>query len=479
MTERQILSYDESEVLANEIATISSQIDAAIHRLLTCIRRFDEGQGWGDTGALSCAHWLTWRIGLGVGAAREYVGVAKALGRLPLVDEALRCGQVSYSKVRALTRRATPENEATLLEWARSSSGAQLEKVLAKYRYVLRIGGHIPVDDQDFRFVRQSRTPTGMVRVTAQLLPEEAEILKKALEIARERASAQRDGAAAEEAAEISAEISEDEFVPAGLGTQRWQPPPDNLPDGIRAGRAENASRVDGLLWLAEAVLAGQVGEPPAGHPVEIVVHTDAPQGGAGDGALEDGHRVEPETTARLFCDASVVELVEDEAGTPLDVGRRTRTISTPMRRALQARDGGCRFPGCTHKRTDGHHIVPWSEGGATSLENLVSLCRRHHRFVHEGGWTIEVREGNEILFYDSLSNLVSQVPLREVLADDAVAGLRASFADEGINIDEHTAYPLGDGTVDYNMAVQTLFYAVGPGREQIENLRGSASTGN
>ncbi len=108
----------------DEIAELAAHLDAATHRLLTLIRRFDEAGGWADQGALSCAHWLSWRIGLELGAAREHVSVARAIADLPLVDDALRQGLVSYSKVRALTRVATPATEASLLEMARSSTAS-------------------------------------------------------------------------------------------------------------------------------------------------------------------------------------------------------------------------------------------------------------------------------------------------------------------------------------------------------------------
>src|SRR5690606_6276450 len=101
---------------------------------------------------------------------------------------------------------------------------------------------------------------------------------------------------------------------------------------------------------------------------------------------LENGPALAVETAKRLACDASVVRIVEDGLGRPLDVGRKTRSIPPAIRRALQSRDAGCRFPGCTHTRfLDGHHIRHWADGGATRLSNLVLLCRHHHRQVHEG----------------------------------------------------------------------------------------------
>lgn len=424
-------TLEEAERLGEQIALLSSQIDATTHRLLTAIRDFDEAEGWYTQGALSCAHWLTWRIGVGPGTAREYVRVARALASLPRIDDALRHGRVSYCKVRALTRCADAQNEEELLALAVHSTGAELEKIVAKYRRVLRVEGYIPVDDPDFRFVRRTETQSGMVRITAQLLPEEAAIVTKALEIARRRASESR------------------EDVSAGT--------PEGLGERLEAERRDAADRVDGLLWLAEAALAGQVGDAAA-KPVEVVVHVDASDiDGAPESSLDDGRSLEPETTARSLCDTGIVRMTEDEAGTPLDVGRRTRTIPPALKRALRTRDGGCRFPSCTRTRTDGHHIVPWAHGGATALGNLVSLCRRHHRFVHEAGWKIEVREGNELLFYDPLGRRAPRTPLREALADPAVDAIRTRLASEGVNIDAETGHCLGDAVLDWDMTIGTL----------------------
>ena len=98
---------------------------------------------------------------------------------------------------------------------------------------------------------------------------------------------------------------------------------------------------------------------------------------------------VSMETSQRLACDASLVRMRHDVDGAVLDVGRKTRTIPPSIRRALAARETGCRFPGCTSRRCDAHHIAHWADGGATSLDNLVLLCRRHHRAVHEGGFAV------------------------------------------------------------------------------------------
>src|SRR5262249_21532791 len=111
--------------LADEIAVLAAQVDVGTHRLLTCIRRFDESEEWGHQGARTCADWLAWRIGLAPGAAREKVRVARALGKFPAMDAVMAAGGLSYAKVRALTRVATATNEAQLVEIALVATGAQ------------------------------------------------------------------------------------------------------------------------------------------------------------------------------------------------------------------------------------------------------------------------------------------------------------------------------------------------------------------
>ena len=179
----------ETDRLGDEIAELAAHLDAATHRLLTLIRRFDEAGGWADQGALSCAHWLSWRIGLDLGAAREHVRVARSLADLPHVDVALSRGRISYSKVRAITRVATPATEASLLEMARSSTASQLERICRGYRLAMRnVSNECPEDEPDRRWVRERETDEGLVRFDVQLRPDEAAIVRRALEAAMERA---------------------------------------------------------------------------------------------------------------------------------------------------------------------------------------------------------------------------------------------------------------------------------------------------
>jgi hypothetical protein len=425
----------DADRLGDEIAELSAHLDAATHRLLSLIRAFDAGSGWHTHGALSCAAWLSWRIGLDLCAAREKVRVARALGSLPRIDDAFRRGQISYSKVRALTRVATAENEASLLEMAHPATAAQIERICRGYRRALNgILGELPCDDESQRWVRDRSTESGMIRIEAQLPPEEAAVVLKAIERARERAwQVGRD----------SAESS--------------SPPPGGSP-----GRDERRKlgRADALVAVAEDYLAASA--VPGGPPVEIVVHVEADalarSASAEVGTLDDGTSLPPATVERLACDAAVVTVVEEGRGVPLDVGRRRRTIPAALRRALQLRDRGCIYPGCENRRVDGHHVTPWSRGGATKLGNLASLCRRHHRYVHELDFRIEPREDGRFAVFAPAGWEVRPTCTPRPLEGDAVAVLVAQNAAAGIAIDRRTSLPRWDGTPpNYDHIVHTL----------------------
>src|SRR5436190_19497468 len=140
MAEPAVGCTAELERLGDEIAELSAHLDAATARLLELIREFDARAGW-NTGFRSCAEWLTWRVGLDRGAARERVRVARALGTLPRMAQALARGELSYSKVRALTRVATQDTEERLLAVGRAGSAGHVERSVRGWRRVDRLAG--------------------------------------------------------------------------------------------------------------------------------------------------------------------------------------------------------------------------------------------------------------------------------------------------------------------------------------------------
>jgi hypothetical protein len=424
-------TMDDVEELGQEIASLSAHIDAATHRLMECIRRFDEASGWHLQGALSCAHWLAWRVGLDPATAREKVRVARALGRLPAIDEALRLAKLSYAKVRALTRVATPENESNLLKMALMATGAQLERLCRGYRGVVE-GEKLPEPEE--RSVRHRMLPGGMVRLQLVLEPDEADLILRAIERAREVEARQAQPAEQAEAAEA-----------AGVSAETCWP-----------------SRADGAVTLAESFLAGNPVTGTGGERFQVMVHLDqevlGPDGGWA-ATLEDGTRVSAETFRRVACDCGLVAVGGD--GEALNIGRRARSIPPAIRRALMLRDRGCAFPGCTHTAfLHGHHVKHWLHGGETSLQNLTMLCSVHHHLVHEGGWTVTADSDGSFTFHSPIGRLLALEP-RE-LAEDSQGWLREWAYRRKLDLGPQVNMPQWGGKhPDYALAVECLLEAV------------------
>jgi hypothetical protein len=176
---------------------------------------------------------------------------------------------------------------------------------------------------------------------------------------------------------------------------------------------------------------------------------------------INDGPHVTAETSRRIACDCSVVGIKEDENGEPLSIGRRSRSIPPPMRRALGIRDGGCRFPGCTNIRfVDGHHIKHWADGGETSLDNLVLLCRNHHHLVHEGGFDCKKSADDEIYFTDQRQKpLPDWAELPKVTsAQDIEQWMDREFFEATADGEGCAAKWYAGEQMDWNMAVSALF---------------------
>ncbi len=335
--------------LDRAIVKLSARINAASYELLVLVRRFDERAGWVKWGFSNCAEWLHWRCDLSLSAAREKVRVAHALKTLPAIAAAFSSGELSYSKVRALTRVARQDNEDALLIFALKTTAARVEERCRE----LRCGTVDSVAEANRshanRSLRIHRDPArGTMTITVELPLEAGELIDKALDKARAASESQ------------SPEFADESWV---------------------------AQQADAMLTMATAYLTGQrEASTGSSENYQVTVHVDST-------ALSEGHGrsgLPIESVRRLCCDSETVVIVEDEDGEPLNVGRKSRTVPTAIKRALWSRDKGCVFPGCRNKRfVDAHHIQHWSAGGETSLDNLLLLCTRHHRLVHEGGFAI------------------------------------------------------------------------------------------
>ena len=338
---------------------------------------------------------------------------------LPETTASMARGRLSFSKVRALTRAATPENETDLLELAEGSTTAQLERMVRGWKKASRR------DEAAAERIRhRARTLSvfpdddGMYVVRGLLEPEVGALLMRAVEAASDALYRKERDAA----------------DPATGEHPSASPPslPSTPSTPIERRKAAARRRADAIGLLAERAMQAGFGgrsgddgdggdEPAEDAPIsgcraeryQVVLHVDADtlseDREPGRSELEDGTRVSAETSRRLSCDAALIRVKHGRtqdangevsegpapargthAGPILSVGRRTRTIPPALRRALDIRDRGCRFPGCGLRFADAHHVKHWADGGETSLDNCVLLCRHHHRLVHEGGWTLE-----------------------------------------------------------------------------------------
>jgi hypothetical protein len=422
--EPSINSADYNDQIADKITTLAGQINAANYRFLKLIAEFDRREGWAGFGIRSCAHWLNWKCGIGLTAAREKVRTARALEGLPGINTGFEKGELSFSKVRAMTRVATELNEPYLLMIAEYGTAQHMEKVVKSFRTVSHCddGMNGCLDDglksgldkdsvnnvdknkdefgrskekresdadqlqQDNRMVSCYQDDDGMWIINAKLPAEEGSLLVKVL---KELGDQIADSAKSDEknlsmgAVELKS-VSAETF-------------PLTFPQ----------RRADALVALSEHYLASSIDSSvptlsslKAAERCQLVLHVHTGDGsnqgeglaGVLDASLE-GRWLLPSVAKRLACDASLLVVKKDSVGNVLDIGRRSRIIPAAMSRALGIRDGGCQFPGCCESRyVEGHHIKHWADGGETKLDNLVTLCKYHHRELHKGAFYLSLQ---------------------------------------------------------------------------------------
>ena len=287
-------AYSELDRLGNEIAEMSAHLEAETARLLDRIREFDALQGW-NTGFRSCAAWLSWRVGLDPGTARERVRVARALGSLPRLAGALARGEISYAKVRAVTRVATPETEERLLAVARAGTAEHVEKIVRGWRRVDRRAELRDATRQDAsRALHVYQDEDGTVVVRGRLTPETGALLLRALDAARTK-------------------------------LYRKATPADGAPTMPQ-------QQADALALLAEVALHHEIDPGAPGERYQVVVHVDADAladaDRPGQSVLEDGARVPAETSQRIACDAGRVVMRHDADGRIVEIGARMKRAS-------------------------------------------------------------------------------------------------------------------------------------------------------
>jgi Domain of unknown function (DUF222)/HNH endonuclease len=346
----------DSRALIDGIDSGMATMASAMAKTFEAVAAFDEQGPWEAGGASSMTSWLAARYRLAKGTAREWVRVAHALRDLPAIAEAFAQGRLSWDQLRPLTRFADPDSDADLCRRAQGMSPADLWVEARRHE---RLSARMAADAHRRRYLAMWWDP-------------ERPLLYLNGMFAGEQGTA----------------------IEAVLSRRAEQIPSD--PDASSPAEARFADALTDLL-------TGTGSEP-----VTVVVHADTevlgggePRHGPSRSETESGQRLAAETVRRLACDGRIEWVVERD-GRPVGIGRRGRAVSGPLDRALRHRDRTCRFPGCEGRRwLHAHHLVHWAHGGPTDLDNLVLLCGRHHRLLHEGGWSTRGRPGIDLRFHD------------------------------------------------------------------------------
>ncbi|MCL2393664.1 MAG: HNH endonuclease [Acidimicrobiaceae bacterium] len=426
------LTVVDDDGLADHICSFASRISAATCLFLLAIAEYDRRQAWAAWECRSMVEWLSWHCRTSRVTAAQYCRTAAALLTLPVIRERFSRGALSYSQVRALVKVATPATEEMLADWAACMTASQLERVTATYQRCRAAAEQTARERDRRRTLSWGYEDDGSVTGVFRLPPEQAALLISAVS---ERV-VPVDPAAPDAADETSV------VEPAGA---RRADALVEMAAADLARRAADEATDDGDRYLVtvvadESVLSTEGSDPtrsgqegPASEIIEArVIDPNGPsgpgprvaQGDAHAGKAEDfegarcqlldGPGLAPSTIEQMLCDQPTVKVRVNGRGEILDIGRRTRRISRPLRRALALRDGGCRFPGCSARSVQAHHVRHWIHGGHTRLDNLVSLCSRHHHRHHEGGFQIEACPDGSFIF--TLANgrrLTSAPPVR------------------------------------------------------------------
>jgi hypothetical protein len=404
---------DYNDELADKITTLAGQINAAEYRFLKIIAEFDRRVAWEGPGIRSCAYWLNWKCGIAMGAAREKVRAAKTLDGLPEINAAFEKGELSYSKVRAMTRVATEQNESFLLDIAQCGTAQHMEKLVGAFRTVSRVEDYAGADTARIMGELDESIVVSEPELDqrrAQLLYESREVScyqdDEGMWIIKAKLPAEEGGLLAKVITALSEEKAADEKMreeKISAETFSGYKKDDSYLDKIDLEKGDSEKltfpqcRADALAAMAEHFLATAGEKKKVAERCQLVLHVhhgSSLNTETNRGASLDGRWLLPDAARRLACDAGLLLVSEDEAGNVLDIGRKTRIIPVAMARALSIRDGGCcQFPGCCNTRyVEGHHIQHWADGGETKLDNLVTLCKHHHRELHKGKYFLSVK---------------------------------------------------------------------------------------
>ncbi|WFP25978.1 DUF222 domain-containing protein [Gordonia hongkongensis] len=431
------------EVLEARVLGYAAQITALTAEFLELVAELDERESWRGPGIHSLAHWLSWKAGIAPRTAHEQLRVAKAIRELPAIRTAFREGRLTYSKVRALTRVATPEREAELVNLALSCTASQLDRAV-------RAMGQV---DRNCGVEEESRPPVestgrwkwnddGSLSVSLRLSPlDGARFLAGTVRAEYEgtRTCDDPDLPSAESVPRNTdaGSAPEDSEVVPSRRRDLWRQVPSNVAPAVVA--------------MADMVHDG-IAMPDLAPGAEILIH-------AGDGVesahLDDGPALSEAEVDEARCGASTRDVasrrVPGQLGklALLEVGRRKRAPNKALVRALFVRDRCCQVPGCGRTRhLHAHHVVFWSAGGRTDPDNLILLCGSCHRSLHRGEFAITAHGLQRFTFHRPDGTEIEVAP-----PTSRPGGWRP---DQRIGVD--ATVPIGGGRMDLGYTTEVLY---------------------
>jgi len=321
---------------------------AELRRELAAIAELDRAEAYRVDGALSMPDWLSFKYGYSEHTARAKTKAAHALEFLPAIGDALEWGLLPWDKVRWLVEFATPDEDESLAADAVGLSYTQVRDIALHRRRMARVAAEARHRRRYLKIVRD--VEEGVVHFWGRLSDADGETFKAAVERIADTA------------------------------------PRDAMTGGLEPFAQRCA---DALVQMSSLAL----GADPDPDRANVVVHTDAAALASEDGVatMQGGMVIAADTARRLSCDARVQVIVHDPAGEEIGASKMTRTVPTHLRRQLIARDRGCIVEGCSNTRwLHAHHEVHYAHGGRTTASNLVMVCGKHHRWLHEGGGSLQ-----------------------------------------------------------------------------------------
>ncbi|GAB2652515.1 HNH endonuclease signature motif containing protein [Gordonia jinhuaensis] len=425
--------------LRHRITGHAGQIASLTARFLDLLAEFDDRGGWSGEGITSCAHWLSWQTGMAKRTAHDHVRIAYALRDLPRLRAELADGRLSYSKVRALTRVATPEREDELVNVALSATAAQVERLVRAMRRIERSAEHseqpAPVESSG----RWKWDNDGSLSVTLRLSPlDGARFLAGVVRAEYERTR-----------------TADDADVPAEALTSGGKSGSEETPQPRDLWRHVPADIAPAVIAMADTLHAA-VDIPQIAPGAEVLVHryenTDSATENTDSAMaphLDDGPALHDTEADESDCGAAHRTVRTDERGAVLAWGRRRRQPTAAMIRALFHRDRGCAHPGCGRTRhLHVHHVTRWSDGGTTDLGNLILLCGTHHRALHRDEFGITALGDQQFRFHRRSGSIIEIAP--------SVAAPGHWRPDPAIASD--SIVPVGGGALDLGYTTEVLY---------------------